>query len=105
MKIALSKTFTHNGVNYNEFDLALENLTGQDLIDAEENLRRAGIVINGAADFSRNYLLAVAAKVLKLPRESLLSLPAKDFTRIINETLIFLAGAALESVSPESAME
>ena len=103
MKIALSKTFTHNGINYNEFDLELENLTGQDLIDAEENLRRAGIIINGAADFSRNYLIAIAAKVLKFPREALMNLPAKDFTRIINETLIFLAGAASESESPESA--
>ena len=103
MKISLSKTFTHNGVNYNELDLNLENLTGQDLIDAEENLRRSGIAVNGAADFSRNYLLAVASRVLKFPREALMSLPAKDFTRIINETLIFLAGAALESETSESA--
>ena len=98
MRIKLIKTFTHNNKEYKELNLEFEKLTGQDLIDAEENLKRAGINTPlGAADFSRNYLAAVAAKSAGLPREALLNLSAQDFTNILNQTLIFLSGADYES--------
>ena len=98
MKIRLFKSFNHNGKEYKELNLDFDKLTGQDLIDAEENLRRSGVNIPlGAADFSRNYLAAVAAKAASLPREALLGLSAQDFTNILNQTLIFLSGADLES--------
>ena len=103
MKIRLSKAFNHNGKDYKELNLDLERLTGQDLIDAEENLRRSGVNTPiGAADFSRSYVAAVAAKAVNLPREALLGLSAQDFTNILNQTLIFLSGADLESVTPKT---
>ena len=94
MRIKLIKTFTHNNKEYKELNFDFEKLTGQDLIDAEEITRRAGANIAiGAADFSRSYVLSVAAKAASLPREALLNLSAQDFTNILNQTLIFLSGA------------
>ena len=93
MIINLSKSINFNGTEYQELDLNLENLTGQDLINAEDNLRAKGIMTTGAADFSRNYLLAVASQALKIAPESLKELNAKDFTHLMNEVLIFLAGS------------
>lgn len=103
MIINLAKSITFNGTEYKALDLNLDNLTGQDLINAEDSLRAKGIMTNGAADFSRNYLLAVCAQALKIAPEALKELNAKDFTRLMNETLIFLAGsdsAPEEKVSP-----
>ena len=100
MRIKLIKTFTHNNKEYKELNFDFDKLTGQDLIDAEEITRRTGANIAiGAADFSRNYLVSVAAKAASLPREALLNLSAQDFTNVLNQTLIFLSGA--DSVSLE----
>ena len=97
MIIKLSKPLTFNGVERKELDLKLEALTGNDLITAEDMLRNKGVNITGAADFSRNYLLAVASQALNIPPEALKNLAAKDFTRLINETLIFLADTDSEA--------
>ena len=97
MKIELSKPITFNGVERKELDLHLERLTGNDLLTAEELLRSKGIMTQGAADFSRSYLLAVASQALNIGYDALKELSAKDFTRLINETLIFLAGTDSEA--------
>lgn len=99
MKIVLSKPIEFNGVSHNELDLELEKLTGNDLIEAEELLRSRGIT-TGAGDYSRNYLLAVASRALNIAPDALRGLNAKDFTRLINETLIFLAVSDSEAGAP-----
>ena len=101
MKLALSKKFAFKDKDYTEFDLSLDTLTGQDLIDVEEDLKRKGITIN-AWEYSRTYLISVAARALRIPADALKALPAKDFTALINETLGFLAGTVSETVTPVS---
>ena len=91
MIIKLSREIEFNGVKHKELNLDLEKLTGNDLIEAEEYLRSKGIMTTGAADYSRNYILSVASRALNIPVEALRGLSAKDFTRLINETLVFLA--------------
>lgn len=101
MRIKLNKEIEFNGKKYNELTLDLESLTGNDLINAEESLRSKGIMTAGASDFSRIYILTVASYALKMPVEVLKGLSAKDFTRIINETLVFLAVSDSE-LKPEA---
>ena len=104
MRIKLTKTFTHNNKEYSELNFDFDKLTGQDLIDAEEITRRAGANIAiGAADFSRNYLVSVAAKAAGLPREALLNLCAQDFINILNQTLIFLSGVESSTLEDKTA--
>ncbi len=104
MRIRLIKTFTHNGKEYKELNFEFDKLTGQDMIDAEEITRRAGGNITmGAADYSRGYVLTIAAKASGLPREALMTLGAQDFTNILNQTLIFLSGADSGSLEEKTA--
>ena len=69
MKIKLTKSISFHGENLKELDLNLEGLTGNDLINAEkqamtdENLPMV-------TDFTRVYLIAIAAQALKMPVKS-----------------------------------
>lgn len=101
MKITLTKPITYQDTTLKELDLTLNNLTGQDLIDVEEHLKRKGITVN-AWEYSRTYLISIAARALNIQAEALKTLSAKDFTAIINETLSFLAGTASENATQES---
>ena len=93
MKITLSKALTYRDKEFTELDLVLDDITGQDLIDVEEDMKRRGLTVN-AWEYSRTYLIAVAARALKIPADALKGLSAKDFTTLINETLSFLAGTS-----------
>lgn len=101
MKIELSKPLSYKDSELAELDLELDSLTGRDLIDAEESLKARGVNIS-AWEFSRTYLLGVAAKCLHLPADVLKDLPASDFTKVINEVLSFLAGQASSGSTPEA---
>lgn len=101
MKITLTKPLKHKDKELTELDLTLDDLTGQDMIDVEEEMKRKGITVN-AWDYSRAYLIAIAARALKLPVEALRSLSARDFTLIVNETLNFFSAAASETVTERS---
>ena len=101
MKITLSKPLKYQDKELNDLDLVLDDLTGQDLIDVEEDLKRKGITVN-AWEYSRTFLISIAARALNIPANSLKSLSAKDFTSIINETLSFLAGTASETATAKS---
>lgn len=99
MIINLSKPIVFSGIEYHELNLELEKLTGNDLLEAEEYMRSKGIQTQGAADYSRSYILAVASRALNIPPEALKEMNAKDFMRLINKTLIFLAVSDSESES------
>ncbi len=101
MDIKLSRPLKYKNTDLETLTLELDALTGRDLIDAEAALKAAGVNVP-AWEYSREYLLAVAAKSLHIPAEVLKDLPAADFTRLINEVLSFLAGAASLD-SPETA--
>ena len=91
MKITLSKPLTVRDEALCELELDLSALTGKDLLDVEAALKAKGISV-AAWEYSRSFCAAVAAKALGIPSAALNELPASDFTKIVNETLIFLAG-------------
>lgn len=96
MKIKLDNPINNNGKDILELDLNLENLTGNDLLMAEEDMKRKGLNV-AAWEYSREFLCSVAARSLKLPPEPLKNLSAKTFTQIINEVLTFLAGTGSQT--------
>lgn len=101
MEIKLNKAINHNGKNITELDLNLEELTGNDLLAAEDELKRKGLNV-AAWEYSRDFLITVAAKSLKLPVEAMKALSARDFTRVVNEVLAFLAGTDSQIATAEN---
>ena len=98
IKIKLAKALSVKGESLSELDLKLDELTGLDLIEVEkqinaENNVRALLM----PEYSKLYLAAVAAKALKIPREALNLLTAKDFTRVTKAVQDFLIGWDLET--------
>lgn len=89
MKIKLKKAIMHKGQELEVIDMPLEELTGNDLIEAEKQIIQSGesIVVT---DFSRPYLIAVAARAAHIPVETLKFMDARDFTRIAGEVRNFL---------------
>lgn len=93
MKIELSKAIPYKDAQLKELELELENMTGKDILQVESDMKASGENI-AAWEYSRSFLLNVAARASHLPVEVLQNLNVKDFTRVINETLNFLAGGA-----------
>lgn len=91
MKIELSKPIQYKDTELKEIEFALEDMTGKDLLKVESDLRAGGVNVP-AWEYSRAFLIQVAASASHLPVEVLRGASVKDFTRIINEVLTFLAG-------------
>lgn len=94
MKVQLKKTLRHKGKEYTELDIPLEELTGLDLIEVEKNNidlddRKALII----PEYSKTYLIAVAARALHMPVEVLRTLSARDFTAVAMAVQNFLTGS------------
>lgn len=107
MKIQLKKAIKHKGQEVYTLDIPLEDLTGNDLIEVEEQIIRTG---NFAAvtDLSRVYLISVAAKAAHMPVEVLRMMNAHDFSRVITEVRNFLIATDSEetteiTANPETA--
>ncbi|MBQ7154846.1 MAG: phage tail assembly protein [Synergistaceae bacterium] len=90
MIIKLSTPLSFKDSSVDELDLSLEKLTGRDLLDVEAGFKARGIQ-TGAWDMSRAFCIALAAKSFNMPQEVLGNLPLKDFSRIVNEVITFLA--------------
>ncbi|MBQ6983042.1 MAG: phage tail assembly protein [Synergistaceae bacterium] len=89
MKIHLKKAIIHKGNELHTLDIPLEDLTGNDLIDVEEQILKTGNPIQ-STDFSRVYLISVAARALHIPVEILKQMGAYDFARVVSEVRNFL---------------
>ncbi|MBR0278789.1 MAG: phage tail assembly protein, partial [Synergistaceae bacterium] len=92
MKIQLKKAITHKGNELTTLDLELDNLTGNDLIDVEDQILKTGNPIQ-STDFSRVYLITVAARALHMPVEILKQMCARDFAKVVNEVRNFLTAS------------
>lgn len=105
MKIKLKKSIISLGKEIDVIDLALEDLTGNDLIEAEKQVLQSGEAAV-VTDFSRPYLVAVASRAAHLPIEALKFVGARDFTKITTEVRNFLlvqdSGENDEEKIPES---
>ena len=89
MKIKLKKAIMHKGEGLDVLDMPLEELTGNDLIEAEKQIVQSGEAVV-VTDFSRPYLIAIAARAAHLPVEALKFMDARDFTRVTTEVRNFL---------------
>lgn len=89
MKIKLKKAVMHQGHELDVLDIPLEELTGNDLIEAEKQIIQSGETVV-VTDFSRSYLIALASRASHIPVETFKFMDARDFTRIAGEVRNFL---------------
>jgi hypothetical protein len=104
MKIPLKKALRHKGQDLKELDIPLETLTGTDLIDVEQQVFQSGKLAL-MQDFSKIYLIRVAARAAKIPAEVLENLSARDFTVVTNRVQGFLMGSDSGTDDVESQTE
>ena len=104
MKIRLKKALRHKGEELQELDIPLENLTGTDLIDIEQQLFKSGKVAL-MPDYSKVYLIQVAARAAKIPVEVMERLSARDFTVVTNRVQSFLMESDSETEEKSMILE
>ena len=81
-KVILTKALTIAGKEVKEVELDVEKLSGRDLTLAERESRAMGD--NAASVFvSMNFQAIVVAKLLKVPVDDILDLPAGDFKQLV----------------------
>lgn len=105
MKIQLKKAITHKGNEITTLDLELENLTGNDLIDVEDQILKSGTNPVQVLDFSRVYAISIAARALHMPVEILKQMNAHDFSRVVTEVRNFLSASDSEDNGAEKLPE
>lgn len=90
-KHKLKSTYTYDGVDYTEFDLNFDAMTGKDVISAELQYRAAGhdetVFVKETNKAYLAYIVASAAKVMP---DVIINLPAKEFTSVTNKARNFL---------------
>lgn len=89
MKIKLKKAINFHGEYVKEVELNFDELTGNDLIEAEKQVMTSDN-IPMVTDFNKAYLIAVASRLIKVPADELRGMNAKDFSKIISEVQRFL---------------
>ena len=89
MKIKLKKAIISRGEEVRELDLNLEEITGNDIIEAERQVMISDNVPMVTV-FNKSYQIAVAGRALKIPVETLRAMNARDFMAISNEVQSFL---------------
>jgi hypothetical protein len=91
MDVKFGKPHTFEGKEYKELKLDLEGLSGKDLVNASKEARILGDA-STVQELSPVYLAVVAAKAAGVPVDMVLSLPAKEFTKVKTEVQNFLLG-------------
>ena len=106
MKVKLNKPLRHKGKDLLELDIPLEALTGRALIEVEQELFNAGRV-SLFPEYSKGYLIRVAARAARIPAEALEQLSAPDFTNVTLRVRDFLtaSGSSGEGSSEEEPTE
>jgi hypothetical protein len=104
VNIKLKKALRHKGQELTELDIPLENLTGSDLIEVEQQVFQSG-KITLMPDYSKVYLIRVAARAARIPTEVLEGLSARDFTVVTSRVQGFLMGSDSENDATEPETE
>ncbi|MED3965044.1 phage tail assembly protein [Niallia taxi] len=88
--ITFKKPYNFEGNSYTEVDVSpIENLTAEDLIEAEDILAKSGINAF-VPEINFSYLIIVAAKATGKPEEFFRRLPAKDGIKLKRAVMGFL---------------
>ncbi|WP_437831534.1 hypothetical protein ACQRXC_08080 [Niallia taxi] len=91
--VKFNKPFSFEGEVHAEIDLSgIENLTGQDLDDAENMLMRVNKP-SMVPEMSMTYLFFLASKATGKPQEFFFQLPAKDSLKVKRTVTSFLNAA------------
>ena len=92
-EIELTKPVQHEGQTIETVSLDLDGLTGEDMVQAEnEYMAMGGGAGSGVAELSKAYLVHVAARACGLPVEAIKAMSMRDVTRITMETQNHLLG-------------
>lgn len=93
--IKLKKPLDYNGVKYEEIKMDLENLTGRDSMEVENEImmKKKGAVVFGA--LNNDYILGIASKACAkaqqpLGTDAFLALSLKDHNRVKDAVRNFL---------------
>jgi len=90
MIFTLSSAIKHKDREITQLELNLESLTGQQLIEVEQEFSLTRPNFTGILETNKEYLILVAAKALKMPSSTLINLGAKDFTKLSLVVMSFL---------------
>ena len=93
MKCKFSKPFEFEGKTYEELDIDLDNLTGEDLEVVEQQMAEEKVFVPVPA-IHRGYCARVGAVAAKVPPVFFKKLPAKDYSKITQEISNFLLSDA-----------
>lgn len=88
-KVVLSKAINVQGKDVKELDLDFTKITGNDLIKAENETRAMGDQ-TPSVFLSMRFQAIVAAKLIGVPVDDILDLPAMDFRNVVFPVAGFL---------------
>ncbi|MCT8975493.1 hypothetical protein N4T77_02665 [Clostridium sp. CX1] len=104
MKIALNKSLNLDGKEIDEIELKLEDLTGEDILKVDTELRVNGSAYGFNNVYDQKVLLSVASKASGIIVDDLKKLSAPDFLEVtfsVRNFLMGLSGQKEESKSSE----
>lgn len=93
-KYELVKPITVAGEERREIEFELDNLTGMDIINAQDDFEAMGNIISGPPELNKKFLAFVLARVAKIPADAVFNMSAKDFTGLTLQVQRFLLSAA-----------
>lgn len=85
----LQKPFEYCGKTYERFDFDFEKLTGDDMVDIENEMAAVGEYAV-SPEISNSFLARMAARAADVGSDVILKLPLKEFSKIKNKSRNFL---------------
>lgn len=98
MNITLSRPITYKDTQLDSLTLDLDSLTGNDLVAAEDALKRTA---PDAPLYGTRHIACIAAKCAHIPAEVIMKLSAKDFMTVTTQVLSFFGSMDLVPQAPE----
>ena len=92
MKVKLSKEYDLDGKMVKEIELNFADLTGKDILDAEQTTVMIDNQMGNMLELSKAYQINIAAKASGIPAEELKKLNLADFTKLTMEVQANLSG-------------
>ena len=92
MKLELSKEYDLDGKMVKEIELNFADLTGKDILDAEQTTVMIDNQMGNMLELSKAYQINIAAKASGIPAEELKKLNLADFTKLTMEVQVNLSG-------------
>lgn len=98
MNITLTRGVSYKDTELESLTLDLDSLTGNDLVDAESNLRRTH---PDAPLWGTQHTAYIAAKAAHIPGEVIMKLPIRDFMKVNAAVMNFFGEIGSEISAPE----